>query len=334
MPAVDRGARLDVVRAADVADDDESGRGSRCAASKPVMQPDAPALERRPHRRVERHVGARHVVPGGLEEPGERAHAGAGDGDEVNVHRGDSEGRGGAWPPPIRREGNRPSPPRRHARAPEPRVSASRPSLFTCASTGSAHRDNDCLAFWERRLRIRSRFMIGTLILILRSGRQKTLARNCGPMLIVALGRGASHWPAPHRGALTSLRADVAGHAGRDAWHCARVRAAGRAGEAGRARARVAGRRREVGLASALSADLAGAARIPALATVARVAQGIGRREANALAVGLPDLLAGRVHARPVDAFRVLKALASAAIADRSAVESSSRDPRRSPRSR
>ena len=46
------------------------------------------ALQRRAHGRVERDVGAGDIVPGRLEEAGEGAHAGAGDGDEVDVHGG------------------------------------------------------------------------------------------------------------------------------------------------------------------------------------------------------------------------------------------------------
>ena len=84
---LERGARLDVARPTHVADHHQIRTWLEVRGIEAAQQPDAPALERRPHRRVERHVGAGHVVPRLLEEPGERAHPGARDRDEVNAHR-------------------------------------------------------------------------------------------------------------------------------------------------------------------------------------------------------------------------------------------------------
>src|SRR6202041_3423168 len=90
-----RRARLDVVGAADVADDHEVGAGDEVGRVEPRHEADAPALERGAHRGVEGRVRAGDVVARGLEEAGERAHPGACDGDEVNVHARSVVERGG-----------------------------------------------------------------------------------------------------------------------------------------------------------------------------------------------------------------------------------------------
>jgi hypothetical protein len=86
-PAFPGGLGLRVPGPADVADDHEIGPRIEVARIEARHEADAPALQRGAHRRIEGGVGAGDVVPGRLEQAGERAHAGARDGDEVNVHR-------------------------------------------------------------------------------------------------------------------------------------------------------------------------------------------------------------------------------------------------------
>ncbi len=84
-----RRQHLDVVLAADVADDDDVGRPSRgWRGPKPSNDGDALLGELRRHRRVDVLVGAAHVVAGRLEQARERPHAGAADADEMNLHFG------------------------------------------------------------------------------------------------------------------------------------------------------------------------------------------------------------------------------------------------------
>src|SRR5262249_11753431 len=86
------GGGLGVRGPADVADDDEVGPRVEVRRVEPRDEADAPPLKRGAHRGVEGDVGAGDVVAGGLEEPREGAHAGARDGDEVDVHRAGSIG--------------------------------------------------------------------------------------------------------------------------------------------------------------------------------------------------------------------------------------------------
>ncbi len=83
---IDGGPRFGVVAATHVADHHQVRRRLEVVRRKALDQPHPPPLQRRSHRRVEGHVRPRHLVPGRLEQPRERPHARAGDGDEVDMH--------------------------------------------------------------------------------------------------------------------------------------------------------------------------------------------------------------------------------------------------------
>jgi hypothetical protein len=83
---VDGGARFDVRRADGVADDDQVRPSLEdvfgCEA---FVNGNAPARERRAHGRIEVLVGSGDVNAAGVEQPGEGAHAGSRDGDEMDA---------------------------------------------------------------------------------------------------------------------------------------------------------------------------------------------------------------------------------------------------------
>src|SRR5688572_2805972 len=73
---------------ADVADDDGIGPPVEVRGLEALEASDVLLLQLRRHRRVDVLVRATHVMPCGLQQPRERAHAGAADADEVNLHFG------------------------------------------------------------------------------------------------------------------------------------------------------------------------------------------------------------------------------------------------------
>src|SRR5207248_1359340 len=86
--ALVRREHFDVVLAAHVPDDDAIGAPVEVRAAEALEGLDAELRELRRHGRVDVLVGAAHVVPRGLEQPGERSHARPGDADKMYFHLG------------------------------------------------------------------------------------------------------------------------------------------------------------------------------------------------------------------------------------------------------
>jgi hypothetical protein len=85
---VDGGARLGVVRPHGVADDHQVGLGlQHVLGAEALVDGDAPGREQRAHGRIQVSVRAGHAHAARVQEPRQRAHAGAGDGDEVDAAR-------------------------------------------------------------------------------------------------------------------------------------------------------------------------------------------------------------------------------------------------------
>ena len=84
---------LDVVLAANVADNDALGGPVEVRRREAVHDRNLLLSELGRHRRIDVLVGTTHVMTRRLEKAGERAHAGSADSDEVNFHSGAS-GRG------------------------------------------------------------------------------------------------------------------------------------------------------------------------------------------------------------------------------------------------
>jgi len=81
------GEDLDVVLAADVADDDDVGGPVEVRGAEALERRHAQLRELRRHGRVHVLVGAAHVVPRRLEQPRERPHARPGNPNQMHFHR-------------------------------------------------------------------------------------------------------------------------------------------------------------------------------------------------------------------------------------------------------
>jgi hypothetical protein len=84
--AVDRRSCLDVVAAADVADDDQVRPRREMQRVEALETDDAPARKLGADGRVERDVRSGHLVPHRLEQTGEGAHSGPRHGYAMDAH--------------------------------------------------------------------------------------------------------------------------------------------------------------------------------------------------------------------------------------------------------
>jgi hypothetical protein len=85
---VDGGARFRVIGPHRVADDDQIGLGiQHVLGAKAVMSGNAPGRELRAHGRIHVIVRAGHLHAARVQQPRQGAHAGTGDGDEVDAAR-------------------------------------------------------------------------------------------------------------------------------------------------------------------------------------------------------------------------------------------------------
>ena len=84
-----RGEHLDVVGAADISDDDPFRPPVEIESREPLIHRHPQGAQLVRHRRIHFRVGAADVVAGLDQEPGQGAHPGPTDADEVKLHGGE-----------------------------------------------------------------------------------------------------------------------------------------------------------------------------------------------------------------------------------------------------